>query len=89
MLESNGTALAFDSRELRQVLGAFVTGVTVITTLDAEAEALRMEARSGGTQGLIDAVAARSRPEGPGLYYLTGGAGQKLAGNLIWFSADS
>ncbi len=27
---------SFDSRELRQVLGSFVTGVTVITTLDAQ-----------------------------------------------------
>jgi flavin reductase (DIM6/NTAB) family NADH-FMN oxidoreductase RutF/DNA-binding IclR family transcriptional regulator len=27
---------SFDSRELRQVLGAFVTGVTVITTVDAQ-----------------------------------------------------
>jgi flavin reductase (DIM6/NTAB) family NADH-FMN oxidoreductase RutF/DNA-binding IclR family transcriptional regulator len=27
---------AFDARELRQVLGSFVTGVTVITTLDAD-----------------------------------------------------
>lgn len=27
-------ALAFDTRELRQVLGAFVTGVTIVTTVD-------------------------------------------------------
>jgi flavin reductase (DIM6/NTAB) family NADH-FMN oxidoreductase RutF/DNA-binding IclR family transcriptional regulator len=29
-------AAAFDARELRQVLGSFVTGVTVITTVDAQ-----------------------------------------------------
>lgn len=29
---------AFDSRELRQVLGSFVTGVTVITTVDANGQ---------------------------------------------------
>ena len=28
----------FDSRELRQVLGSFVTGVTVITTVDAQGQ---------------------------------------------------
>ncbi|MBA2965011.1 flavin reductase [Ramlibacter sp. CGMCC 1.13660] len=33
-METRPTSL-FDPRELRQVLGAFVTGVTVITTLDA------------------------------------------------------
>ena len=54
----------------------------VITTLTAEAEALRAEAQSGGQSGLVDAVAARSRPEGPGLYYLADAAGKKLAGNL-------
>jgi signal transduction histidine kinase len=54
----------------------------VVTTLNAEAEALRAEGQTGGTQGLIDAVAARSRPEGPGLYYLADAAGKKLAGNL-------
>jgi flavin reductase (DIM6/NTAB) family NADH-FMN oxidoreductase RutF/DNA-binding IclR family transcriptional regulator len=31
-------ATTFDTRELRQVLGAFVTGVTVITTVDAKGE---------------------------------------------------
>lgn len=30
------TARSFDARELRQALGSFVTGVTVITTVDAE-----------------------------------------------------
>jgi len=31
-----GTAAGFDSKELRRALGDFVTGVTVITTVDAE-----------------------------------------------------
>ena len=46
MLESNGSPLAFDSRELRQVLGAFVTGVTVITTLDAQGKPHGLTANS-------------------------------------------
>lgn len=54
----------------------------VITTLTAEAEALRAEAQTGSQAVLIDAVAARSRPEGPGLYYLSDATGKKLAGNL-------
>lgn len=32
-----GTAMQIDPRELRNVLGAFATGVTVVTTLDGEA----------------------------------------------------
>ena len=54
----------------------------VVATLNAEASALMAEAKAQGTQGLIEAVGARSRPEGPGLYFLTDGAGRKLAGNL-------
>ncbi len=54
----------------------------VVTTLTAEAEALRSEAQSGNQAVLIDAVSARSRPEGPGLYYLADAAGKKLSGNL-------
>lgn len=37
---------AFDSRELRQVLGAFVTGVTVITTLDRQGKPHGLTANS-------------------------------------------
>ena len=37
---------AFDARELRQVLGAFTTGVTVITTLDNEGQPLGLTANS-------------------------------------------
>ena len=39
-------AVAFDSRELRSVLGAFVTGVTVITTIDADGKAHGLTANS-------------------------------------------
>ncbi len=53
----------------------------VVATLSAEADALRTEGRSGRA-GLLDAVAARSRPEGPGLYVLVDSTGRKLAGNL-------
>ena len=54
----------------------------VIATLNAEAEALTTEARLQGRQGLLEAVAARTRPEGPGLYFLGSADGKKLAGNL-------
>jgi signal transduction histidine kinase len=54
----------------------------VVATLSAEAEALRSQARLANPSALVDAVAARSRPEGPGLYHLSDGAGRKLAGNL-------
>lgn len=53
----------------------------VAATLAAEVEALDREAKAG-PQSLLDAVAARSRPEGPGLYVLADATGRKLAGNL-------
>jgi signal transduction histidine kinase len=54
----------------------------VLTTLSSEADALRAEAAVGPQAALIDAVVARSRPEGPGLYFLADSQGRKLAGNL-------
>lgn len=54
----------------------------VLATLNAEAEGFRALAGPGNLERLRDAVAARSRPEGPGLYYLTDSSGNKLAGNL-------
>ncbi len=54
----------------------------VVATLNAEAEALKAEAKTGGQRGLIEAVVARSRPDGPGLYFLADPEGNKLAGNL-------
>ena len=40
------TDRSFDARELRQVLGSFVTGVTVITTVDADGKAHGLTANS-------------------------------------------
>jgi signal transduction histidine kinase len=54
----------------------------VLATLGAEADVLSEEARRGGLGRLEEALAARSRPDGPGLYFLSGGDGAKLAGNL-------
>jgi flavin reductase (DIM6/NTAB) family NADH-FMN oxidoreductase RutF len=42
----------FDSRELRRVLGAFVTGVTVVTTTDDEGEFHGVTANSFGSVSL-------------------------------------
>ena len=39
-------ACALDARELRQVLGSFVTGVTVITTVDQEGKRWGLTANS-------------------------------------------
>ena len=39
-------ARAFDARELRQVLGSFVTGVTVITTVDGDGKPHGLTANS-------------------------------------------
>lgn len=54
----------------------------VIATLTSEAASIRAEAGSEGPAAMTAAVAARSRPDGPGLYYLADAAGTKLAGNL-------
>jgi len=37
---------ATDTRELRKVLGAFVTGVTVVTTLDSDRKPVGLTANS-------------------------------------------
>jgi signal transduction histidine kinase len=54
----------------------------VLATVRAEAEILKSEATSPDRDALVRAVEARSRPGGPGLYYLGDAAGSKLAGNL-------
>jgi signal transduction histidine kinase len=54
----------------------------VISGLRAEAAELARESKTGGIKALADKVQARSRPEGPGLYFLCGAAGEKIAGNL-------
>jgi len=50
--------------------------------LRAEARFLLGEAAAGGAESLRARVAALSRPDGPGLYFLSDAAGGKLAGNL-------
>ncbi len=54
----------------------------VLTALRAEVQLLKAEAAGGGPAAITTAVAALSRPEGPGLYYLADNTGSKLAGNL-------
>jgi signal transduction histidine kinase len=54
----------------------------VLETLRVEADLLQGEAQAGDRAALIRAVEARSRPGGPGLYFLADPAGAKLAGNL-------
>lgn len=54
----------------------------VLETLQAEADLLAAEARAGDQSALVKAVEARGRAGGPGLYFLAGPKGEKLAGNL-------
>ena len=54
----------------------------VLTTLQAEAQILKAETAGGGIEALSATIAASSRPEGPGLYYLVDEHGNKIAGNL-------
>lgn len=54
----------------------------VLAALRAEAQLLRTDALGGTTAALASKVSALSRPDGPGLYYLTDSTGTKIAGNL-------
>jgi signal transduction histidine kinase len=54
----------------------------VISGLRAEASELAHEAGADGIAALADTIRARSRPDGPDLYFLADAAGQKIAGNL-------
>jgi signal transduction histidine kinase len=54
----------------------------VLETLRGEADLLAAEAQSGDRAAIVRAVEARSRPGGPGLYYLEDSDGNFLAGNL-------
>jgi flavin reductase (DIM6/NTAB) family NADH-FMN oxidoreductase RutF len=60
---------AFDARELRQVLGSFVTGVTVITTVDAEGRLHGLTANSFSSVSLEPPLVlwsqSRSAPSHP------------------------
>jgi signal transduction histidine kinase len=54
----------------------------VLGALRAESRILSSEMKDGGRAKLADTVAALSRPQGTGLYYLADSAGTKIAGNL-------
>lgn len=54
----------------------------VLVALGAEAALLEDMAKVDGLGELARSIAARSRPEGPGLYILTHADGRKLVGNL-------
>jgi signal transduction histidine kinase len=54
----------------------------VIRSLKAEAAELARDGAAGDLEALTAKVRARSRPEGPELYFLGGAQGVKLAGNL-------
>ncbi len=54
----------------------------VLATLRSEAALLKAEAQDGDAATLVRAVETRSRPGGPGLYYLADPSGKKVAGNL-------
>lgn len=54
----------------------------VLAALKTEAQLLRTDALGGTTAQLAGKVTALSRPDGPGLYFLTDSTGAKIAGNL-------
>jgi signal transduction histidine kinase len=54
----------------------------VISGLRSEASELAHEAGADGIEALADTIRARSRPDGPDLYFLADAKGQKIAGNL-------
>lgn len=54
----------------------------VLGALRTEAQLLRTDALGGTTAQLVTKVTALSRPDGPGLYFLTDPSGTKIAGNL-------
>ncbi len=54
----------------------------VLTSLRAEVQELRHIEAAAGVASVSEAVKARSRPEGPGLYFVADSTGRKRAGNL-------
>jgi signal transduction histidine kinase len=54
----------------------------VISGLRSEASELAGQAGADGIPALADTIRARSRPEGPDLYFLSDAEGKKIAGNL-------
>ena len=85
--------LAAASAAIFLVIAAIIVGVLfwqtneiltehVISALRAEAAELAQDGAAGDTKALVEKVRARSRPQGPSLYFLADAAGAKLAGNL-------
>lgn len=54
----------------------------VLAGLRNEAAELKADAGAANLVALTEKIRARSRPSGPGLYYLASSRGEKLAGNL-------
>lgn len=54
----------------------------VLSSLRAEVQELRHIEAAAGSVSVAEAVKARARPEGPGLYFVADRSGRKRAGNL-------
>jgi signal transduction histidine kinase len=54
----------------------------VLSSLRAEVQEFRHIEAAAGVASVVEAVKARSRPEGPGLYFVADMKGRKRAGNL-------
>jgi signal transduction histidine kinase len=54
----------------------------VLSSLRAEVQELRHIEAAAGSVSVAEAVKARSRPDGPGLYFVADRSGRKRAGNL-------
>lgn len=54
----------------------------VIGQLRLEAQLIKADAQNVSTNAVIQTLAALSRPEGPGLYFLADASGAKIVGNL-------
>ncbi len=54
----------------------------VLSSLKAEVAELRRIEAGGGVAAVADLIKLRSRPEGPGIYFIADQRGTKLAGNL-------
>lgn len=60
----------------------------VLSSLRAEVQEMRHIEAAAGAASVSEAIKARSRPEGPGLYYVADGLGRKRAGNLNRFPPE-
>lgn len=54
----------------------------VIAQLRLEAQLMKADAQNSSPDSVLQTIAALSRPEGPGLYFLADASGHKIAGNL-------